>query len=48
MARDAAEDFVRRSFTFGGSLTGMAVLTEMATGEAIGFAGLSPMPSVES
>src|SRR6266540_6393352 len=28
MARDAAEDFIRRSFTFGESLTGMAVLTE--------------------
>src|SRR5256885_11752525 len=42
MARDAAEDFIRRSFTFGSSLTGMAVLTERPTGEIIGFAGLSP------
>jgi [ribosomal protein S5]-alanine N-acetyltransferase len=42
MARDAAEDFMRRFFTFGGSLTGMAVLTEKRTGEVIGFAGLSP------
>jgi RimJ/RimL family protein N-acetyltransferase len=42
MAGDAAEDFIRRSFTFGGSLTGMAVLTEKPAGEIIGFAGLSP------
>jgi len=42
MAGDAAEDFIRRSFTFGGSLTGIAVLTEKPTGEVIGFAGLSP------
>jgi len=42
MARDAAEDFIRRFFTFGSSLTGMAVLTEKSAGEVIGFAGLSP------
>ncbi|MEH2522704.1 GNAT family N-acetyltransferase [Bradyrhizobium sp. AZCC 2176] len=42
MATDAAEDFIRRFFTFGGSLTGMAVLTEKPAGEIIGFAGLSP------
>jgi len=42
MAGDAAEDFIRRSFTFGGSRTGIAVLTEKPTGEVIGFAGLSP------
>jgi RimJ/RimL family protein N-acetyltransferase len=42
MAGDAAEDFMRRFFTFGSSLTGMAVLTEKPTGEVIGFAGLSP------
>jgi ribosomal-protein-alanine N-acetyltransferase len=42
MARDAAEDFIRRFFTFGSSLTGMAVLTEKPAGEVIGFAGLSP------
>jgi [ribosomal protein S5]-alanine N-acetyltransferase len=42
MARDTAEDFIRRFFTFGVSLTGMAVLTEQPTGEVIGFAGLSP------
>ena len=42
MAGDSAEDFIRRSFTFGGSLTGIAVLTEKPIGEVIGFAGLSP------
>ena len=42
MAGDAAEDFMRQIFTFGGSLTGMAVLTEKPAGEVIGFAGLSP------
>jgi RimJ/RimL family protein N-acetyltransferase len=42
MAADAAEDFIRSSFTFGERLTGMAVLTEQPAGEVIGFAGLSP------
>jgi RimJ/RimL family protein N-acetyltransferase len=42
MARDAAEDFMRRFFTFGSSLTGMAVLTERAAGEVIGFARNAP------
>ena len=42
MAGDAAEDFIRRFFTFGSSLTGMAVLTEKPAGEIIGFAGLVP------
>jgi [ribosomal protein S5]-alanine N-acetyltransferase len=48
MAKDAAEDFVRRSFTFGSSLTGMAVLTEKPAGEVIGFAGLSPCQALEA
>ena len=42
MAGDAAEDFIWRSFTFGSSLTGIAVLTEKPTGDIIDFAGLSP------
>jgi RimJ/RimL family protein N-acetyltransferase len=42
MAGDAAEDFIRRFFTFGSSLTGFAVLTEKPAGEIIGFAGLAP------
>ena len=41
MAGEAAEDFIRRFFTFGGSLTGFAVLTEKPAGEIIGFAGLA-------
>ena len=48
MAGDAAEDFIRRFFTFGGSLTGMAVLTEKPAGEVIGFAGLSPCQALEA
>ena len=42
MAGDVAEDFIRRFFTFGSSLTGFAVLTEKPAGEIIGFAGLAP------
>jgi len=42
MAGDAAEDFIRRFFTFGSSLTGFAVLTEKPAGEIIGFSGLAP------
>jgi ribosomal-protein-alanine N-acetyltransferase len=42
MAGDAAEDFIRRFFTFGGSLTGFSVLTEKPAGDIIGFAGLAP------
>ena len=38
MASDTAEDFIRRFFTFGSSLAGMAVLTEKPAGETIGFA----------
>ena len=41
MAGDAAEDFIRRFFTFGDSLTGFAVLTEKPADEIIGFAGLA-------
>jgi [ribosomal protein S5]-alanine N-acetyltransferase len=48
MARDVAEDFIRRFFTFGSSLTGMAVLTEKPTGEVIGFAGLSPCQALQA
>jgi RimJ/RimL family protein N-acetyltransferase len=41
MQKDRAEAFMRRFFTFGDSLTGMATLTDKPTGEVIGFAGLS-------
>ena len=48
MAGDAAEDFIRTFFTFGESLTRMAVLTEKPAGEIIGFAGLSPCQALEA
>jgi len=41
MIGNAAEDFIRRFFTFGRSLTGFAVLTEKPAGDIIGFAGLA-------
>jgi ribosomal-protein-alanine N-acetyltransferase len=42
MDKDEAEGFVRKSFTFGNSRTGIATLTERSTGEIVGFAGLFP------
>ena len=48
MTGDAAEDFIRKSFAFGESLTGIAVLTEKPAGEVIGFAGLSPCDALEA
>ena len=48
MTGDVAEDFIRKFFTFGGRLTGMAVLTENPAGEVIGFAGLSPCDALEA
>ncbi len=41
MEKDTAEAFMRRFFTFGDSLTGMATLADRPSGEVIGFAGLS-------
>jgi ribosomal-protein-alanine N-acetyltransferase len=40
MAKDQSESFMRRFFTFGDSLTGIATLTEKPSSEVIGFAGL--------
>lgn len=40
MAKDRSESFMRRFFTFGDSLTGIATLTEKPSNEIIGFAGL--------
>jgi ribosomal-protein-alanine N-acetyltransferase len=37
-----AEDFMRKYFTFGDSLVGIATLTERPDGEIIGFSGLFP------
>src|SRR5438105_12264295 len=48
MASDTAEDFIRKFFTFGESLTGMAVLTEKPEGDIIGFAGLSPCDALRA
>jgi ribosomal-protein-alanine N-acetyltransferase len=40
MAKKRSESFMRRFFTFGDSLTGIATLTEKPSSEVIGFAGL--------
>jgi RimJ/RimL family protein N-acetyltransferase len=42
MGQEKTEQFMRAHFTFGSSLTGIAVLTEKPTGDVIGFAGLFP------
>ena len=42
MTLERAEQVMRRFFTFGDSLTGIAVLADRPTGEIIGFAGLFP------
>jgi ribosomal-protein-alanine N-acetyltransferase len=42
MGQEKTEQFMRAHFTFGDSLTGIAVLTEKPTGDVIGFAGLFP------
>ena len=42
MTEQGAEEMMRKHFTFGGSLTGMAILTERPAGDIIGFAGLFP------
>jgi RimJ/RimL family protein N-acetyltransferase len=40
MASAEAEHFMRAHFTFGDSLTGIAILTEKPAGDVIGYAGL--------
>jgi ribosomal-protein-alanine N-acetyltransferase len=42
MAKAEAENFIRAHFTFDGSPTGIATLTEGPAGDVIGFAGLLP------
>jgi [ribosomal protein S5]-alanine N-acetyltransferase len=42
MTAERAEEVMRKHFTFGDSLTGIAILTERPTGDVIGFAGLFP------
>jgi ribosomal-protein-alanine N-acetyltransferase len=47
MAREESERFMRAHFTFGNSLTGIAVLTEKSAGEVIGYAGLLACDALE-
>jgi [ribosomal protein S5]-alanine N-acetyltransferase len=42
MTLEKAGEVMRKFFTFGDSLTGIAILTEKSTAEIIGFAGLFP------
>jgi ribosomal-protein-alanine N-acetyltransferase len=42
MTPERAEQMMRKFFTFGDSLTGIAVLTDAPSGEIVGFAGLFP------
>jgi ribosomal-protein-alanine N-acetyltransferase len=42
MTEEKAEQVIRKFFTFGDRLTGIAVLAERPTGDIIGFAGLLP------
>jgi RimJ/RimL family protein N-acetyltransferase len=42
MLKEAAEAVMRKFFTFGDTLTGIAILTERPAGDIIGFAGLFP------
>src|ERR1700722_12529388 len=42
MTLERAGEVMRKFFTFGDTLTGIAILTEKSTAEIIGFAGLFP------
>jgi RimJ/RimL family protein N-acetyltransferase len=42
MTLEKASEVMRKFFTFGDSLTGIAILTDKSTTEIIGFAGLFP------
>jgi [ribosomal protein S5]-alanine N-acetyltransferase len=48
MTEQGAEEMMRKHFTFGDSLTGIAILTERPTGDIIGFAGLFPCAALEA
>ena len=48
MTEQSAEELMRKHFTFGDSLTGIAILTERPTGDIIGFAGLFPCAALEA
>ena len=47
MPLEKTESFMRAHFTFGDSLTGIAILTEKPSGDVIGFAGLFPCAALE-
>ena len=42
MTLETAGEVMRKFFTFGNTLTGIAILTENSTAEIVGFAGLLP------
>jgi [ribosomal protein S5]-alanine N-acetyltransferase len=48
MSEERAGYIMRKHFTFGDSLTGIAILTEKPTGDVIGFAGLFPCAALEA
>ena len=48
MTAERAEEVMRKHFTFGDGVTGIAVLTEKASGELIGFAGLFPCTALDA
>jgi ribosomal-protein-alanine N-acetyltransferase len=47
MSAETAEQVMRKHFTFGESLTGIAILTERPGVDIIGFAGLFPCDEVD-
>jgi ribosomal-protein-alanine N-acetyltransferase len=47
MSPERAEQVMRKHFTFGDSLTGIAILTERPAGDIIGFAGLFPCDELD-
>lgn len=48
MTAERAEGFMREHFTFGQTRTGIAILTEKADGNVIGFAGLFPCNALDA
>lgn len=48
MTPERAEGFMREHFTFGRTRTGIAILTEKADGNVIGFAGLFPCNALDA
>lgn len=48
MTQERVESFMREHFTFGGRRTGIAILTEKADGNVIGFAGLFPCTALDA